>query len=206
MTHDPQPPQPAYPQPPTGGHPTTPSPAPKPRPSAWWWTGPAVLVLASIVSVALGVALFAQSISVPRTNVIADGRPHSVQVVDAHTYLIWVDDSRPTDCSVWDASGSELPLRSPQATWEVNEWDSAFTFTARGDRVEISCTSNGRVGAPHVLVGELPEIRGFAGGIVLGVLVPIALGGFAFVWAIILLVVTLTRPSRRAVSAGSPTL
>lgn len=197
----------------SGPHPT-PGPGPhpqpavrrKPRPSAWWWLGPGLLVLAAIGVVVASVATAVDSFSLPRHQVPADGAPHVVPVTAGETQMLWMSSAwtAPT-CRVVDtAAGADLPLTTPTGSYEYNSFEGMLTFTASGSQVEVTCVGE-EAGAgthPTVRVGPAPDVAGLVGGILVGLFVPMALGGLALVWAVGLLVVTMTRPSRSQPATG----
>ncbi|MGN0062950.1 MAG: hypothetical protein ACI379_01810 [Nocardioides sp.] len=187
----------------TSGYPAQsyqpPSAPKKPRPSAWWWLGPALLLVGALVSVIVAVSLIADTVNLPRTEVPVDGSEYEVTTTDGVSYLVWSDAAVSfLQCTVTDADGSAITLRSPSGEFTVNEWDAVGQFTARGEKALVTCQDDAAVTASAVRVSESPEASGVVASVLLLIVVPLVLGGIAFVWGIVLLILTVSRPSRRA--------
>lgn len=177
----PQPPVPPYGAPP---------PPKRRRPSKWWFAvagGLVVLALAiGITSIVLTVKAFAET----DATVEADGTAHRVTVGTERDRLVWVHrDSPATACSIIDTATGE-PVQdtgAPGATYTKDfggqGWVGDRTFDPGSGDLEVTCPE---AGGP-IQIGPEPEFGRFFGGILIGILVPLLLGGLGFV---MLLVVT----------------
>lgn len=176
----------------------------KPRPRGWWWLGPGLLLVGAVVSVVAAVAIIAGTLSQPRTEVPVDGSAYEVDTTVGSEYLLWSDDSVSfLNCVVTDDAGDQIPVSSPNGSFEVNEWEAVGQFTASSDPVSLACTDDASVMASSVRVSVAPQGSDVLAGVVLMIVVPIILGGIAFVWGLVLLILTVTRPSRRSLSTTS---
>jgi len=131
-------------------------------------------------------------------HVNADGRPHQVSVDDSQTYLLWGRPSDPSDCVVRDGQtgGSLVRVGLGSTSYTRGSWEGLDTIEPIGESVEITCSEAGG----DLEIGEKPSLRTFAGGLALGVGIPIVLGGAGFVMLLIIGILFATgAPRRRSV-------
>lgn len=199
-------PQPPY-QPPAGQAPRPPyppgPPAPpaKPRPSAWWWLGPGLLLLGAVLSLVIGIVVAVQGVKGPTTTVPRDGSAYSVEVDTDRGNTLWAEDGEAVDgCTVVDpTTGQEVLLERVSGEMQFNDMVAMRHFTAESSPVEVTCQpSPAGFDDDPVGVGPRPEWGVFAGGLLFGILGPLVLGLAGGVWGVVLLVLFVTRPSRRA--------
>lgn len=165
---------------------------PKPR---WWVIGGALLVLAPIVLVAsiftVLAPLFQEDAVLP-----ADGRPHQVSVAAGEERTLFTPQGSSATCSVADGSGADLRLSRVNGEFTVNEWVAVASFDTGDGDLTVTCDGGGMTG--EVRVGSLPEGSTFVVGLLVGILVPIALGGAGLVVLIVTAVLYAGRPARPA--------
>lgn len=193
--------QPTYGQPPYGAPlPPThayPQPPKKPRPSAWWFLLPTLLVVAAVVSVAvfglLAFKAFRFDGPVP-----VDGRAHTVTLDNTEPHVLWAGDPQPS-CTVTDTgTGEELPLTSTTGTFTRSTNDRPddvawLQFTPRSDSVDVTCTG---VTGSDVMVGTRPDVGRLVGGILGAILLPLGLGTLALISLIVLVILFAVRGRR----------
>lgn len=191
--------QPPYGQPPYGQAAPTPM---KPRPSAWWFALPVGL---GLLAVAVGAFFLVTSVrEFLRTDAVvpADGQGYVVTLPDTEKRMIWAPDAfPPPTCTVSDeATRTEVPLTSPLATYTRDTGTAlrgVWTFQPPDTAVVVTCQGTGGY---DVTVGPAPSAGRFAGGIVAGILIPLLLGGVAFVVLIVLVILFAVRGPRRPTS------
>ncbi|MEV7428650.1 hypothetical protein AB0N29_03460 [Nocardioides sp. NPDC092400] len=172
MSVPPGPPTP----PPYAAGPGAPDPR-RPRPSGWWFAMGGALLVAAVAS---GIGLLVWTLSGfldTDATVSGDGRPHLVTVDDDRDRVLWLRTDDPTACRVVDATtGQEVRLGPVGGTFEKSdgsgEWTADSRFRPGSGELEVTCAAGG---AP-VQVGHAPDVRGFVGGIVATVAVPLVLG------------------------------
>ncbi|GAA1476066.1 hypothetical protein GCM10009623_05120 [Nocardioides aestuarii] len=183
-----QPPPPAgYP-----GGPTSTQYRPKPR---WWVIGGALLVLAPVVFVA---SLFTVLAPLFREDAVlaADGQPHQVSVAAGEERALFTPQGSSATCSMTDGGGADLRLQRVTGEFTVNEWLAVARFDTGDGDLTVTCDGGGMTG--EVRIGQLPSGDTFVVGLLVGILVPIALGGAGLVVLIVTAVLTAGRPARPA--------
>jgi hypothetical protein len=183
---------------PPSGYPSHPQPT-RFRPRARWWVvGGVLLVLAPIVFVAslftvLG-PLFREDAVFP-----ADGEPHQVSLAAGEERALFTPQGATVRCSSVDSSGADVELRSVGGDFTVNEWQAVARFdTGDGD---VTFTCEGTAMTDQVRVGSLPTGATFVVGLLVGILVPLALGTSGLVVLVVTGVLHATRPPRPASSS-----
>lgn len=179
--------------PPSEGYPGRPTPAryrPKPR---WWVVGGALLVLAPLVFVA---SLFTVLAPLFREDAVlpADGQAHQVSVVAGEERALFTPQGSSATCAVTDGSGADLALRRVAGEFTVNEWRAVARFDTGDGDLTVTCDGGGTTG--EVRIGQLPAGSTFVVGLLVGILVPIALGGAGLVVLIVTAVLYASRPAR----------
>lgn len=171
-----------YGQPPYG---QPPRPLRRRRPSAWWFAlGAALLVLAPVV---FGVSLFLTLRPLAQQDGVlpADGSPHQVSVPAGEDRALFTDGSSASgvSCQGLDGSGQPLDLRPVLGDFTYNQWQATERFATGDGDLTLTCTS--AVSQSSVRVAQLPSTRGFVSGLLVGVLVPLLLGGLGLLCLLI---------------------
>lgn len=169
--------QPPYSQPPR--------PPRRRRPSAWWFAlGAALLVLTPIV---FGVSLFLTLRPLAQQDGVlpADGSPHQVSVPAGEDRALFTDGPSASEgsCQVLDGSGQPLDLRPVQGDFTYHQWQATERFNTGDGDLTLTCTS--AASQSNVRVAQLPSTRGFVSGLLVGVLVPLLLGGLGLLCLLI---------------------
>lgn len=178
-----------------------PPPAPKrPRPSAWWFVLPVLLLLLAAVSFPLLVVRAVDGLLDTDARVAADGRPHPVTLADTEPRLIWAEPGAFPDCRVTDAAtGEDLVLDRPRGTMERTQDGRAERGWQRFDSVsttvEVTCGGNG---ATAVSIGPMPDIGGFVGSTLAAIGVPLVLGGLGLIALLVLVILFATGGPRNS--------
>jgi hypothetical protein len=192
-------PPPSYPVP-SGYPPGYPQRPVKYRPSwVWFLVGGGLIVAALVVAV----ALFAWALSGfldTDASVRADGQAHTVTVGTDGDRMLWLDDAGQT-CTITDTeSGAAIEQRPVSGSFNRNDSNGdlqgLYTFDPGSGHLSVTCDAAGFARTGSVVIGPKPAIGNFVLGILLGILVPGALG---LAGAVILLVTGIlfaTRPSR----------
>jgi hypothetical protein len=168
-------PQPFAPPPGADGPPT------KARPSAWWFALPAVMFVAAVAIVAVGLltpvaAVFHTDAAVP-----IDGQLHAVALDGTADRTLWAPTQgipEGTRCNVLDATTRQsIPLRLPDSTVErhrsgVDE-RAAYIFSPSSANLLVVCSGAqpGQVLPPdlYIEIGPAVGFRGAAGSLVGGI-------------------------------------
>ena len=185
------------------------APPPRPRkppPSWWWFLGPVVLTVAA-VAVGIGALLSTlDEVDERYAEVRADGEPHAVTVPTGDRAMLM----NPTtvnpgdlDCRVTDESGGPLSSSAQRGQvsfgGEAASWESLLTFdpadAGEGGSVtvHVSCRAAEGVDDATVLVAKAPEVAAIVTRVAAMVLGPLALGGAAFAWTVVLVVLQVVR-------------
>ncbi len=183
----------------------------KPPPSWWWFLGPAILTVAAI---AVGVGGFLSTLhEVGGTydEFRPDGEPHAVSVPTADRAMLMVPegvDRLEWRCRVTDDEGRALSTRESGGSFSFSNdrgsWESLLTFdpadAATGTdevpasvTVVVECSRLGDGPGDTVRVTKAPQVAAIVGRVALTVLGPLALGGAAFAWMIVLVVLQVVR-------------
>ena len=171
-----------------------PPPPQRRRPSAWWFVLAVGLMVAGI---AVGVTILVLTIkgfTETDATVPADGRLHSVSVEADEERMIWIDTSRPPDCSIVDTeTGNEVRYTgTPDASYEKSSggpnWAGDRTFDPGSGELAVTCEE---AGGP-IQIGPAPQFREFFGGIAIGIFVPFFLGGIGFLMLIVVVILFAT--------------
>ncbi len=181
--------------PPPSGPPTHQQPTKyRPRPR-WWVLGGVLLVLAPVVFVA---SLFTVLAPLFREDAVlpADGQAHQVSVTAGEERALFTPQGSSATCSITDGSGSNLQLRGVSGEFTVNEWLAVARFDTGDGELTVTCDGGGMTG--EVRIGSLPSGSTFVVGLLVGILVPIALGGAGLVVLIVTAVLYASRPPRPA--------
>jgi hypothetical protein len=147
----------------------------------------------------IGIVIAVSGVSGPVTTVPRDGATYAVEVDTDEGNALWAEDGHAIDsCTLVEPStGREVVLERIRADFEVNDMVAMRTFTAQSSPVEITCQPLLGESDDLVGIGPRPRWEAFAGGLAFGILAPLALGGIAVVWGIVLIVLFATRPPRR---------
>lgn len=179
--------------PPPPGYAGPPQPT-KYRPRARWWViGGVLLVLAPVVFVA---SLFTVLSPLFREDAVfaADNQPHVVELPAGEERALFTPQGSTVSCSSTDGSGADVELRSVGGDFTVNEWQAVARFDTGDGEVTFQCQGAEPTG--DVRVGSLPSGGAFVVGLLVGILVPIVLGGAGLVVLIVTAVLYASRPAR----------
>lgn len=185
MSNHPQ--QPPYPPPPG-----------KPRPRAWWFAGPVLLLVAAVAVFVIGLITTIGSVEIPDQRFAADGAPLTAEVTAGETQGIWVrgeDLSGFVNCAVTQG-GAPVEVSTPGVDFTVNSWTLASEFEPSSNSVEVSCVAANP--SLELAVGDTADGGQFALGLVATIIAPLVLGGIAVIWLIVLGILFATRPKRTA--------
>lgn len=201
-------------------------PAPRrPRPSLWWFTvGAGLLVLSVVAFVVLLLGTVHALTGTDRALVTADGTPQQVSVEPGEQLMIWGTRTnriglRPdpdgqgleqdlgggrhaTSCTVVD-TGSGRPVRlDPTSGWGRQDEDGVWVGVARFDsgsgRLELTCTDAG----DQVQLATSPQVGRFLGGLAATLIVPLVLAGLGVVALLVTTVLVATGGPRRPAASA----
>jgi hypothetical protein len=183
--------------------------APRKAPPSWWWFAAPVLLM--IAAGVVGVGAFVSTmheISTRYGEVRADGEPHALSVPREDRAMLMIPTSvnrTSWDCRVTDDSGATLPTtdRGGNVSFanEASSWESLLTFDPgdAGDGPEVTvyvaCRSADADTSQTVLLTKAPEVSAMVARVAVMILGPLALGGAAFVWFVVLVVLQVVRRS-----------
>jgi hypothetical protein len=163
------------------------------RPSAWWFSLGAGLLVLALASFVVGLIWTISSAAKTDGTFNADGTPASVTAPAHEKRMLFVEDRsddfgddfdefphevgpEEPDCTVSDSSG-ERDLDDVNGKVRVNQWRGIATFDSGDGDLTITCIGDPgtemRVGAPLGFA--------FVGGLLLTVLGPIVLGGLGVI-------------------------
>lgn len=163
------------------------------RPSAWWFSLGAGLLVLALAAFVVGLIWTISSAAKTDGEFNADGTPASVTSPAHEKRMLFVEDRsddfgddfdefpgevspEEPDCTVSDSSG-ERDLDDVTGKVRVNQWRGIATFDSGDGDLTITCIGDPgtemRVGAPLGL--------GFVGGLLLTILGPIVLGSLGVV-------------------------
>jgi hypothetical protein len=174
-------------------------PPAKKRPSLAWFAVGTVLVVIAAVLFGLAVARFVRDIAHADAVFHASGT-HQVTLPANAERGLFVREGRPLPrCQVSDGSGSPLQFRRPGEQFTYGDWIAVREFTTGDGNLTFTCPGGGR---GQIRIAEVPSGSDFARLGLLGVLLPLGLGGAGFV---VLLVTAILWFSRRpSAPPGAP--
>ena len=177
-----------------------PAPAPKPRPSGWWFVAGGALLVAAVASLAVLLLWTVDSFGRVAATVEADGEPHPVTVPAGEEQMLWDRADDPHRCLLVDREdGGVVVLESVTASYRRSggsgEWAGDSRFDPGSGRLEVTCAA---AGGP-VQIGTAPDVPRFVGGLVATVLLPLALGLAGFLVLLVTGILWLVRPPRSRV-------
>ncbi len=189
---------------PTGGppYPQYPphSPTPKrPRPSAWWFALPALLLLLAVAAFPLLILRAIDGLLDTDARFAADGQ-HTITLADTQPRLIWAERGTSPRCGVTDGeTGRPLALSSPSGTLERTMDGHAEVGWQRFDPISttvvVTCAGDG---SSSISVGPMPDVGGFVGTTLAAIAVPLVLGGLGLVSLIVLIILFATGGPRNS--------
>jgi len=183
-----------YPSP----YPATAPLAKKPPSPAWFAVGTVLVVIATVLF-GLAVARFLRDIAHSDAVFQASGT-HLVTLPANDERGLFVREGRPLPrCQVSDGSGSPLQFHRPSERFTYGDWIAVREFTTGDGNVTFTCPPSG---LGQIRIAEIPSGGDFARLGLLGVLLPLGLGGVGFV---VLLVTAILWFSRRpSAPPGTP--
>jgi hypothetical protein len=158
------------------------------RPSAWWFVVAGLMMLAGV---AIGVLLIVQAVRgfiETDATIQPDGQTHSIVVDTDQDRMVWIDPFEQPVCTIVDAeTGTEVEQEGIGNTEYTKssggrEWTGDTTFDPGSGRLEVTCDASGG----PIQIGPTVELGAFVGGLVAGILIPLALGGSGFVLLIVI--------------------
>ena len=174
------------------------APSAKQPPSWWWFVGPVVLLMAAgAVFVVMLVSTLGDVLQVD-ARVPVNGKPHTVSVPPGER-MLFADAGTGEDlpCSITDDEGREIEQRdvvgSFTMTRDGREWSGLTRFDAGDGDIVVTCSQQAAIDGGEVLVTPAHEIGTFVARIFGTILIPMALGLVAVIWAIVLGVLIATR-------------
>jgi hypothetical protein len=180
------------------------------KPPSWWWfLAPAVLTILAVIIGAGAIASLLHTNDARYGEVRADGEPHAISIPTKDRAMLMIPSlmsSRDAwTCKVTDSRGAALPTRTGGTVSFSDEsegWQSLLTFdpadagTGRTVTVYVACrTSDVDIdgAAGNVLVIKEPRVGAIVARVLALILGPLILGGAAFIWFIVLVVLQVTR-------------
>jgi len=160
-----------------------PVPVPETRPGRsrlFGWTA-LLLCVVAIGSAVVAATLFARSLQGDAYRL--DENVRQVALPADRTYGIYVDDADNSgysqDCSAYDSSGREIPLRDPG--WSVSSSDTEtldLVFDTGSGDLTIRCGVPGE----QVTAKPVPDVLALVVGLGIAVVLGVAAIGFVIVW------------------------
>jgi hypothetical protein len=144
--------------------------------------GGVLLVLAPVVF-ALSLWLTLRPLAQEDAVVPADGSTTQVSLPAGEERALYREIGSAARCEITDGSGKTLDQRPVSGDFTYNEWRAVSRFDTGDGDLSFTCDGfpDGRV-----RVGGLPTTEGFVSGLLIGILVPLALG----IAGLVVLVVT----------------
>ncbi len=177
VTQPPYPPQP----PPYVAPPPLPR-RPRPR-KVWFFVGGGLMVLAFVVFVGALVLTFGRF---TQDAVFAAGEtPVEVDLPAGTERALYSDSGFSVDCTATDGRGANVEFRPVSGDFTFNQWTAVARFDTGDGNLTFDCveTSPGT----QVRIGPLPSAGGFVAAVLVGILLPLALG---LIGLVILIVTT----------------
>jgi hypothetical protein len=181
------------PYPGSSPYPTMPPAPVRKRPSGWWFAFGGALLVAAAVVFGFSIVRFVHTVAHTDARFQDIGR-HSVTLpahVDRGLFAV-EGRPRPT-CSATDGSGTSIRFRRPDGRFTVNGWVAVARFDTGDGHVTFTC-GDGPTVLSEVRIAAVPDGGDFVRLGLVGVVVPLLLGGAGFV---VLLVTTIQWFSRR---------
>lgn len=171
----------------------------KKRPSAAWFAVGGALMLVATVLFGVTVFHFVRTISHTDAEFPAVGR--QVVTVPAHTERgLFVREGQAVPrCQGSDGSGSPLLFRRPAGTFTYGQWVAVRVFDTGDGTLVFSCPLSS---GSRLRVAPMPSSGDFARLGLIGILLPLAMGGLGFVVVVVTAILWFTR--RPAVSPPGP--
>jgi hypothetical protein len=172
----------------------------KRRPSVAWFVVGGVLMVAAAVVFGVGVVGFARTITHTDAVFRAAGS-HAVSLPPGTERAMFVPEGRPIPlCQVTDGTGTPLHFRRPDQRFTYNTWVAVRAFDTGDGNIVFTCPPG--VGG-RIRIAEMPTGGDVARFGVVGVLLPLALGGVGFVMVLVTGILFYTRrPQQPAYGAA----
>jgi hypothetical protein len=178
-----------------------PQPVQKKRPSwVWFLVGGVIMAVGAVVAV---VTLARFGIDLDRDDAVFEAKGSHVVEVPAHTrrgiFLV------PTDpiphCAVTHTDGTSIDLEPPASRFEYDEWEAEVVFDTGDGMLRFRC----RGGADSLIrIAVVPERGDYVRVGILGVAVPLGLGGIGFLVVLVTGILWFARRPRPAYPAQPP--
>ena len=179
-----------------------PSPPTKKRPSAAWFVVGGVLMVAAAVVFGIAIAHFVRDISHTDAVFRASGS-HAVTLPAGTERGLYVPEGRPIPtCQVTDGSGAALQFRQPDGRFTYGEWVAVRVFDTGDGNLVFAC--GGGVGG-RIRIASVPTGDDFAWLGIVGILLPLGVGGLGFVVVLVTSILWYSRRPRQPVlEYGAP--
>ena len=105
-------------------------------------------------------------------------------------------------CSATDGSGATIHFHPPDGTFTYNEWTALVTFDTGDGHLTFTCTH--RSGVSDLRVARIPSGGDFARSGLVGLGVPLLLGGVGFLVVLVTAILWFTRRTPRPVAPYLP--
>lgn len=159
--------------------------AAKPRPSAAWFAVGGVLLL--VAAIFFGVAVVRLVHTFGHTDAEFSGPgPLELSVTPDVQRALYVKGR--FRCRAVDSSGTAVQFRTPTGTATYGEWHWRATFDTGTGRLEFRCHGPG-----SARISTVPDVGTVLSTLVLGILLPLVLGGLGFVVLLVTTVLWITR-------------
>jgi hypothetical protein len=189
----------AYPSP-YGAAPT----GPKPRPSAAWFGVGGVLVLVAIIFFAVAVSRFVHTVAHTDARFPASGS-HQVILAPHQQKAVFVQtDHGRFHCNAVDGTGAAVQVSKPRGSETYGSWRWVATIETGDGNLTFTCSASRLASPADVRIAPIPS-----GGMVLqflliGIVLPLALGGGGLVILLVTTILWISRAPRPTFPAGPP--
>jgi hypothetical protein len=173
------------------GTPVPPLPGAKPRPSAAWFGVGVALIIVAAIFAGIGIGRLVHTVTHREAEFTGAGL-HRVKLTPHATRAVFVQtDARRFRCAAVDGHGQRVRFDQPAGSATYGTWRWAATFETGDGSLTFRCTS--RAGGT-VRIQGLPSIGMVFSTLVLGVLLPLLLGGLGFLVLLVTTILWIARP------------
>jgi hypothetical protein len=180
-------------------YPTQPAATVRKRPRAWWFALGGVLMVAAMVVFGIAIARFLHSIAHTDARFQAAGAHQVTLPAHVRRGVYGVESEPRPRCSAVDGSGAAIHFHAPDGSFTFDQWTALVIFDTGDGHLTFTCSH--RAGITDLRVAEVPSGGDLARLGLLGVVVPLVLGGAGF---LIVLVTAILWFTRRRPRPGPP--